>query len=74
MVVKDFFWKDEVSVMSYVDDFFFYAIWSEENNQYVGLCDEFPNLCWLEPFIEDALKGIRRCVAEMLAESAETAL
>jgi hypothetical protein len=28
----------------------------------------------LEPFIEDALKGIRRCVAEMLAESAETAL
>jgi hypothetical protein len=56
-----------------VDDYYFYALWSEEDNQYAGLCDEFPSLCWLEPFIEDALKGIRRCVSEMLAESAKPA-
>jgi hypothetical protein len=55
--------------MSEIDDYYYYAIWSEDDNQYVGLCDEFPNLCWLEPFIEDAIIGIRMCVAEMLAES-----
>jgi hypothetical protein len=55
--------------MTEMDDNNFYAIWSEEDNQYVGLCAEFPGLCWLEPFVEDALKGIRRCVAENIAES-----
>jgi hypothetical protein len=54
--------------MTEIDDYCYYAIWSEDDNQYVGLCDEFPSLCWLEPFIEDAIKGIRRCVAEMLAD------
>lgn len=55
--------------MTEINDSYYYAIWSEEDNQYVGLCAEFPGLCWLEPFIEDALKGIRNCVAEILAES-----
>jgi hypothetical protein len=60
--------------MTGIDDCTFYTVWSEEDKQFVGLCDEFPGLCWLEPFIEDALKGIRRCVADMLAESGEQAL
>jgi hypothetical protein len=55
-------------MMNGMDDYYYYVVWSEEDKQYAGLCDEFPNLCWLEPFVEDALKGIRRCVAEVLAD------
>ena len=42
--------------------------WSEEDNEYVGLCSEFPSLSWLASTPEEALRGIRRVVAEVVAD------
>jgi len=43
-------------------------MWSEEDGEYVGLCAEFPSLSWLAQMPEDALKGIRQVVAEVVAD------
>ena len=42
--------------------------WSEEDAEYVGLCAEFPGLSWLARTPEAALKGIRKVVAEAIAD------
>ncbi len=42
--------------------------WSAEDNEHVGLCAEFPSLSWLAATPEKALAGIRRVVAEVVAE------
>ncbi|WP_063750516.1 HigA family addiction module antitoxin [Paraburkholderia bannensis] len=46
-------------------------VWSEEDQENVGLCDEFPSLSWLEPTKENALAGIRQLVADCLDERIE---
>jgi len=46
------------------DRYTYRATWSEENQEYVGLCAEFPSLSWLAPSPETALKGIRELVSE----------
>lgn len=51
------------------DDRYTYRItWSEDDGEYVGLCAEFPSLSWLAPEPEEALRGIRRVVAEVVAD------
>lgn len=50
------------------DRYTYRVTWSEEDNEYVGLCAEFPSLSWLEPTPEDALKGIRQTVAEVVRD------
>lgn len=47
-----------------VDDPAYSVSWSEEDQEYVGLCAEFPSLSWLAPTPEDALAGIRRLVQD----------
>lgn len=50
--------------------------WSEEDQEYIGLCAEFPSLSWLDQGPEEALKGIRQVVAEVvndLSDSGEIA-
>lgn len=47
------------------------TIWSDEDQEYVGLCAEFPSLSWLEPTETGALAGIRRVVAECVADLIE---
>jgi predicted HicB family RNase H-like nuclease len=42
--------------------------WSEDDNEYVGLCAEFPSLSWLAGTPEAALRGIRRLVAEVVKD------
>jgi len=42
--------------------------WSEEDEEYVGLCAEFPSLSWLAKSPEAALKGIRKLVMEVIAD------
>ena len=42
--------------------------WSEEDEEYVGLCTEFPSLSWLAQSPEAALKGIRKLVREVIAD------
>ena len=46
------------------DRYAYRVIWSEDDQEYVGLCAEFPGLSWLAATPEAALKGIRKVVAE----------
>jgi predicted HicB family RNase H-like nuclease len=45
-----------------IDRYTYRVTWSEEDQEYVGLCAEFPALSWLENAPEDALAGIRKLV------------
>ena len=46
------------------DRYAYRVIWSANDDEYLGLCAEFPCLSWLAGTPEAALKGIRRVVAE----------
>ncbi len=50
------------------DRYTYRVTWSEEDEEYVGLCAEFPSLSWLAADPEAALRGIRRVVAEIVAD------
>jgi predicted HicB family RNase H-like nuclease len=50
------------------DRYTYRVTWSEEDNEYVGLCAEFPSLSWLSGTPEAALKGIRKLVAEIISD------
>ena len=51
------------------DDRYTYRVtWSDEDKEHVGLCAEFPSLSWLAATPEAALKGIRKVVAEVVAD------
>jgi predicted HicB family RNase H-like nuclease len=50
------------------DRYTYRVTWSEEDNEYVGLCVEFPSLSWLASSPEAALRGIRKVVAEVVAD------
>ncbi len=40
------------------DKYTYRVIWSDENEELVGLCAKFPDLSWLAVTSEKALKGI----------------
>ena len=50
------------------DRYTYRVTWSEDDNEYVGLCAEFPSLSWLSATPEAALKGIRKLVAEIVSD------
>jgi predicted HicB family RNase H-like nuclease len=53
--------------MSHQQDHYLYRVmWSEDDQEYVGLCAEFPSLSWLADTQDDAWQGIRRLVADCL--------
>ena len=55
--------------MTLKNDHYTYRVtWSEEDNEYVGLCAEFPSLSWLAVSPEAALKGIRKVVADVVKD------
>ncbi len=55
--------------MGLTNDHYTYRVtWSEEDNEHVGLCVEFPSLSWLARTPEAALKGIRKVVADVVAD------
>lgn len=47
-----------------VDKFTYRVTWSDEDEEYVGLCAEFPSLSWLAPTATKALNGIRSVVSD----------
>lgn len=49
------------------DQYTYRITWSVEDNEYVGLCAEFPSLSWLAPSPQEALAGIVALVAEVVA-------
>ncbi len=50
------------------DKFTYRVTWSEDDNEYVGLCAEFPSLSWLAKTPESALKGIRNVVDDVMRD------
>lgn len=51
------------------DHYTYRVTWSDEDQEHIGLCTEFPSLSWLATTPETALRGIRKVVAEVVAES-----
>jgi predicted RNase H-like HicB family nuclease len=50
------------------DRYTYRVTWSAADQEHVGLCTEFPSLSWLATSPEAALKGIRRVVADVVAD------
>jgi len=50
------------------DRYTYRVTWSEEDNEHVGLCVEFPSLSWLAKKPEAALRGIRKLVEDVVHE------
>jgi len=51
-----------------LDRYTYRVTWSEEDQEYVGLCAEFPSLGWLDRSPEKALSGVRKLVRECLGD------
>lgn len=51
-----------------IDRYTYRVTWSEEEQEHVGLCSEFPSLSWLEETPEEALTGIRNLVQECVTD------
>ncbi len=50
------------------DRYTYRVTWSDDDNEYVGLCTEFPSLSWLAATPEAALKGVRKLVADIIKD------
>ena len=50
------------------DKYAYRVLWSEDDNEYIGLCSEFSSLSWLESTQDKALKGIRKLVGECVSD------
>jgi predicted HicB family RNase H-like nuclease len=50
------------------DRYTYRITWSDEDQEYAGLCVEFPSLSWLDKKPEAALVGIRGVVAEAVKD------
>lgn len=50
------------------DHYTYRVTWSDEDNEYVSLCAEFPSLSWLARTPESALRGIRKVVAGVVRD------
>ena len=52
----------------HIDRYTYRVTWSEEDQEYVGLCAEFSSLSWLQNDPEKALAGIRKLVKDTVAD------
>jgi predicted HicB family RNase H-like nuclease len=50
------------------DHYTYRVTWSEEDEEYIGMCAEFPSLSWLASDLEAALTGIRQVVADVVTD------
>ncbi len=57
-----------MTMVKEADRYTYRVTWSEEDQEYVGLCAEFPSLSWLEKSPEKSLQGIRRLVNESVTD------
>lgn len=52
------------------DKYTYRVTWSEEDDEFIGLCAEFPSLSWLAASPAEALSGIRAivegCIEDMI--------
>ena len=54
------------------DRYTYRVTWSAEDEEYVGLCLEFPLLSWLAESADEAFSGIRALVRDLLADMEST--
>ena len=55
--------------MEKTNDLYTYrVVWSKDDQEYVGLCAEFPSLSWLAKTPEAALTGIRKVVKSVIKD------
>ncbi len=50
------------------DRYTYRVTWSEDDQEHVGLCAEFPSLSWLAPTPEAALSGIRQLISDVATD------
>ena len=50
------------------DKYTYRVTWSDEDQEFVSLCLEFPSLSWLSKSQDQAFKGIRSLVADVIAD------
>lgn len=63
------FWAAcDMKTLSEMDRYTYRVTWSQEDDQCVGLCAEFPSLSWLAATPEKALRGIRKVVADVIED------
>ena len=53
-----------------IDHYTYRITWSEDDKEYVGLCDEFPSLSYLATTKKKALSGIHQIVADVVEDMA----
>ncbi len=51
-----------------MDRYTYRVTWSEEDQEYLGLCAEFPSLSWLDENQEKAFSGIKKAVQEVIQD------
>ncbi len=54
--------------MANIERYTYRVTWSEEDQEHVGLCAEFPSLSWLEENQGNALSGIVKLVGDVVAD------
>jgi predicted RNase H-like HicB family nuclease len=54
------------------DRYTYRVTWSEDDQEYVGLCAEFPSLSWLDQTPESALMGVREIVESVIKDMQNT--
>ena len=54
-----------------VEKYAYRVIWSEEDQEYVGLCAELPSLSWLDASQASALRGIVDAVRQAVEDMAK---
>jgi predicted HicB family RNase H-like nuclease len=55
---------------SVAEKYAYRVVWSEEDQEYVGLCAELPSLSWLERTQAGALRGIVAAARQVVADMA----
>jgi predicted HicB family RNase H-like nuclease len=50
------------------DHYTYRVTWSPDDQEFVATCSEFPSLSWLEADDIDALRGIKKLVAEVVED------
>jgi len=53
------------------DKYTYRVTWSEEDDEFVGLCAEFPGLSWLSLDPEGAIRGVRALVKDSVDDMAQ---
>lgn len=63
----------EPMMKNLADHYTYRVIYSDEDQEFVGLCAELPSLSWLDKDRNKALNGIVRLVREVLQDMKKTA-